>query len=1095
MSEQAQTAQTEEIIDLPNGAERYERYNKTPGHKSVLERYDHVVINDSKIVLYAAGRSKQRYIVYDRKDFIGWYCEKIKTDPKWIPYFHEVCPDVNRKFIIDVDAKTHPTPETIEKIRAEIIDCMITAFYLLYEILLTPEEILTFCSHGVAKVSFHFVIRGYAANNLTTFEFQRNVKSMAHPDVANYIDNSIYKRVQNIRLCGSMKSVDDAEMRRKRPHGSVNAEAITPEIVLESLIAYSPGARIIEDPKLRKNTGDENSATTLPDNNCEITNIVLKAVSGWNEIQNHTVRHRKGNRIVFNRKRATACFICKDQTENGLVPHRHDHDNTLALEVMITGKGDSDYPAVIHAKCMKDQTRTHVHIAECSIPAEFINPDLVVNYRDVMLRKTIADLKINGWRRHLPANPWANIERDRVNEYVDPSMRKYELTPTLCVVAPMKTGKTKALQEYIIENYDDNAKIIICSFRQTFANEIKGKFPDFALYSQVRGEIDENRLIIQVESLHRMMMTPGMQPPDLLVLDECESIFEQFDSGLLRQFNESFAIFTWMLKYSKRVVLMDANLGQRTHNILVKMRPDYPPFYHVNSRLGMAEDRYYYTSDKITWYSALYASVLRGERSAIAVNSLQEAKVLYYDLSNEYPAVKFKLYSSETSNTERKQHFAQVNEYWSQYDVVIYTPTVSAGVSFEREHFHNIFGYFSDQSCNVETCIQMIGRVRSVKCNNFIMYISGTRRALPTNKTDINTMMMRNRKELYAELGEMPLRIEYDVDATVKFYTTEYYDVWVENVIMRNYSKNHFVARLVAITMKNGATVEYIDDNIRDKLCAGLDKPAIDIANRCAEIKTKLIVEHANNISAAIEIDDDTAIVLREKVKSQIDITKDENNSLTKYNLRKHYNWHDNMTPEFVIEYDTKHAREVYVNLKRIIRSASEYNKMNPQLSQLRAALLQIQQEEKIRYNEVMNNDAKYQNTDISRRYVFNHHRLAISLLSIFRIDKLWDESVISCDVVFGRLRESEVDLISTLNDHKGEFDYRSIKTEDVKTKYGDQEAYIKFMLKPINIILTRMYDCKIALRSKIGMCEVVWTELFVQTADKCAGVKPYLES
>ncbi|QJX71341.1 replication origin-binding protein [Faustovirus] len=1086
-------------IDLPKGAEQYERYNKTPGFNTVLERYDHAIINDSKIVLYNAGRTKQKYIVCDRREFVEWYCNKLRTEPKWIPYFHEVCPDVNRKFIIDVDAKVHPDPDTIAKIRTEIMDCMITAFYLLYEIILSPAEIQIFCSHGVTKVSFHFVIRGYSANNLTTYEFQRNVKNMTDPDIATFVDSGIYKRVQNIRLCGSMKSIEDAEMRRKRPDGSVNAESITPEVVLESLIAHAPGARVIEDPTIRKDTGDENAAASLPDNNCEITNIAIKAASIWPEMANHKLRQRRGNRIVFDRKKkhSSACFACKELNSKGeLVPRVHDNDNTLALEIMITGKGDSDYPAVVHAKCMKDKNRTCLHVAECSIPAEFINPDLVVNYRDIILRKTIADLKQNGWRRHLPVNPWVGIAREQVHEYAEPAMRKYELTPTLCVVAPMKTGKTKALQEYIIENYDDAAKIVICSFRQTFANEIKGKFPDFALYSQVRGEIDENRLIIQVESLHRMMMTPGMQPPDLMVLDECESIFEQFDSGLLRQFNESFAIFTWMLKYSKRVVLMDANLGQRTHNILIKMRPEYPPFYHVNSRLGMADDRYYFTSDKTTWYSALYASVLRGERSAIAVNSLQEAKVLYYDLSNEYPAIKFKLYSSETSHAERKLHFAQVNEYWSQYDVVIYTPTVSAGVSFEREHFHNIFGYFIDQSCNVETCSQMIGRVRNVKCNNFIIYLSGIRRSLPTNKLEINAQMMRNRKELYADLnaGELPLKVEYNADATIKFYTTEYYDVWVENVIMRNYSKNQFIARYIALTMRNGASIEYIDDAIRDRLCVGLDKPALDIANRCAEIKSKLVAEHASNVSAAGEIDDDAAIAIREKVKSQIDVTKDESNALIKYNLRKHYNWHNDMTSEFVIEYDARPVREVYVNLRRITRSALEYNRMNPPLPQLRAALTQIQQEEKIRFDEVMNNDSKYQNTDIARRYVFNHHRLAVGLLSIFRIERLWDESVISCGVVFGRIRENEVNLISALNDHSGEFGYRNVKIEDVKTKYGDQEAYIKYILKPINIILMRMYDSKIMLRSKIGMCEVVWTDKFAPTADKCAGIKPWIE-
>lgn len=1088
--------ETKPTIELPALAEGFQRYNKTPGFTCVLDRYDHGVINDSKIVLYNAGRQNPRYVVCDRKEFVNWYCEKIKTDPKYTPYFHEVIPDTNRKFIIDIDAKLMPDEETIKRIYDETIDCIITAFYLLYEIVLHPHEIMVFSSHGVNKVSFHFIVKGYCGNNLTTFEFQRNVRSMATDQLASYIDNSIYKRVQNIRLCGSFKSFEDAEMRRKRSWNDASLALITPFEVTESLIAYNPGCKVIEDPNAikRAHTNDD-AVTVIPDSNCEITNIILKSVASWNEMANHKLRHRKNNRLVFNRKpgRASACFVCKETRDGVLQPRIHEHDNTLALVVTIMGRGESDFNAVIHAKCIKDINCSSIHVAECSIPAEFINPDLCVNYRDVMLRKTIADMKLHGWRKMLPREPWLDVPRDHLHEYEQPTMRKYELTPTLCVVAPMKTGKTVTLNEYITANYDDNAKIVICSFRQTFANEIKAKFPDFALYSQVRGEINENRLIIQVESLHRIMMTPGMQPPDLLVLDECESIFEQFDSGLLRQFNESFAIFSWMLKFSRRVVLMDANLGQRTHNILIKMRPDYPPFYHVNGKLGMKGDKYYFTGDKVTWYHALYASVLRGERSAIAVNSLQEAKILHYDLSNEYPAVKFKIYSSETSHAERKQHFAQVNEYWSQYDVVIYTPTVSAGISYEREHFNNVFGFFSDQSCNVETCIQMIGRVRNVSDNNFIVYLAGVRQSLPTTAAEINAMIMRNRRELYSQMGDVPLKLEYNADATIKFYTTEYYDIWLENVIMRNYSKNNFVARFAAIVMRNGAAVEYIDEKIKNDLTRGMEKPALDIVNRCDELKTKLIAEHAQNVSIAAEIDDETATSLREKVRSQIDITKDENHALCKYNLRKHYNWHDNLTSDFVMTYDTKHAREVYVNLRRIARSAEEYNRMNPPLRQLKAALQLIQQEEKVRYNEVMNNDSRYQNTDISRKYMFNTHWLACNLLWIFKIEELWDESMVSCDVIYSRLREAEIDIVSLINGRKGEFTYKELKIEDIKTKYNDREAYIKYMLKPINTILLKTYDCKIALRSKIGMCEVAWTQLFARDITKCEGRMPWI--
>ncbi len=117
----------------------------------------------------------------------------------------------------------------------------------------------------------------------------------------------------------------------------------------------------------------------------------------------------------------------------------------------------------------------------------------------------------------------------------------------------MKMGKTKALSEYVGRCHADgirNQRIIVLSFRQTFSSNLKEKFPNYTVYSEVTGPLRQEKLIVQVESLYRLEILDGCEPPDLLILDECESIFEQFDSGLLRgNFNACFAKFAWMLVY------------------------------------------------------------------------------------------------------------------------------------------------------------------------------------------------------------------------------------------------------------------------------------------------------------------------------------------------------------------------------------------------------------------------------------------------------------------------------------------------------------------------------------------------------------------
>jgi hypothetical protein len=40
-----------------------------------------------------------------------------------------------------------------------------------------------------------------------------------------------------------------------------------------------------------------------------------------------------------------------------------------------------------------------------------------------------------------------------------------------------------------------------------------------------------------------------------------------------------------------------------------------------------------------------------------------------------------------------------ITNSWSQADCVITTPTIEAGVSFDKEHFDRIYGVIAERSC------------------------------------------------------------------------------------------------------------------------------------------------------------------------------------------------------------------------------------------------------------------------------------------------------------------------------------------------------------------------------------------------------------
>ena len=132
----------------------------------------------------------------------------------------------------------------------------------------------------------------------------------------------------------------------------------------------------------------------------------------------------------------------------------------------------------------------------------------------------------------------------------------FDLTsPTTYVVSGMGSGKSTQLVKLL---GNDEFKTIVClSFRLTFTSEFAKKY-DLVSYQAIKGNIklsQHPRVIVQVDSLFRMDVS---LMPDLLIVDEVESILEKIDSS-----NQAWAVifgFIQLMDKSKKVVIMDGLL-------------------------------------------------------------------------------------------------------------------------------------------------------------------------------------------------------------------------------------------------------------------------------------------------------------------------------------------------------------------------------------------------------------------------------------------------------------------------------------------------------------------------------------------------------
>lgn len=894
----------------------------------------------------------------------------------------------------------------------------------------------------VAKWSYHLITASSAVtSNQQAVEFTRRFKSCLPAAYHPFIDWGVNKSIQDFRLTGNRKEDSDRVK-----------TIISNHTFEDSVITETAKCKML--PDIVVETGPKPVIEMHPD---DVEKVLMIAKP---HAKDHRFRIQRGGEFVFERLRPTHCDICSRQ---------HDNDNTLVINI-----GIKNGIVSVFKRCRHAPETAPVPIgdfASSTVPAELVlepNERKLTDWSENVLNKHMKDLT-KGVELFPSRSLFDDLPANLKQVYSEPALRPFETSRTLCVNAQMKMGKTKALKEYILKHFNDGIKqpiIRFVSFRQTFSGNIKEKFADFTMYSDVKGVLNQRKLIVQVESLYRIDIRPGQEPPDLLVLDECESIFEQFDSGLLRNFSGSFAAFQWMLRHSKHVICMDAGLSDRTFRVLQRMRPGFADpahgvVYHCNKYQNARDDKYLFTTDKLRWLGLLYTALDNDEKVAIPMSSLTEAKTLVKNISKRYPTKRVKLYSSETLMSEKKTHFADVNTHWLMYDVLVYTPTVSAGVSFEQKHFDQVFGYFTDQSCPVETCIQMVGRIRDVRSRQYTMCLCATSNTLPVDIELIKKYLYEKRENLMKQMDDSLLTFEYGPNGDIKYHNSDYFQLWLENTRVKNLSKNSFVRRFIHMVALTGAKCRQLTDQIFTELTG--TAPTIDgelnadlatIKDEHKEAKAELSAEATKKIAEAKELSQNEIEDIQNAIVAQQDITEGQRFAYAKYKLRRDYAFEGEIDESFVAKYNDPKVKRMFKNINRVSSCAN-----------IEEALRQIQKEERANYQFVMNLDERAQQGDISHKYVFEQHRLALGLLKACGWTSIKDPKFIPGVTLADNLRANERMITDNLDRISAEFNVRKPQLAHIVGNRANDTKYNEILTGFMNKVLYTMYGIRVTAR------------------------------
>lgn len=473
-------------------------------------------------------------------------------------------------------------------------------------------------------------------------------------------------------------------------------------------------------------------------------------------------------------------------------------------------------------------------------------------------------------------------------------LNKYD---TIYIKSPMGTGKSYDLHKLfnekktkkeifnVVETCEHKFKrIIYLSSRRAFACSMAYEFKQEGFINYMSDSFTglESKIIISPESINKIKHDVY----DLVIIDESESVLNIISSETIKnnKFIDNTTKLMNIIKNSNKVIVMDAFLQQRSIDAITYLRTDNKSIYWNNQYKQEEKKLINYDSrDKLI--EKLKEKLKENKKCVFVCGNRELAIQINAELQGKYK-IMFHHRENKLDNN------VNVNELWSYCDLLIYTPTITCGISYTKLYYDELFIYTSNVgSCIPRDLIQSSRRIRKFK-NNTIHFcllnnvIGIDKDTLPLDMITIKENIIDIRRALFKDISPNA-------------------NEWLLNIHMYNLLENNISRRQAFNVFKRFFEQENIT----------MDKAFFN------KIETSKIKSFKNFDYESIEnIDNDIYNNILNKIKRD-GITMDDSNKILKYNLGIEIKDKNNLEQIYNdyskgTEYEIKHKRNLLNNIR-----------------------------------------------------------------------------------------------------------------------------------------------------------------------------------
>lgn len=303
---------------------------------------------------------------------------------------------------------------------------------------------------------------------------------------------------------------------------------------------------------------------------------------------------------------------------------------------------------------------------------------------------------------------------------------------TLLMKLPFGQGKTTRSIEYATEKY---SRILIISHRITLIRDMCRRF-DFASYCD--DDFSSDRLVCCINSLHRL---EDPSKYDIVIIDEIHSCLRQ-TSMKSSDMRLATSFFIQMLKdKSRTVIAMDGNLSNADVVLLKRIRDDPDTRVLYSKRPANKSVFFYQKRDDVE--ERILSAIRSGKKVAVGF-SVSVASIKAFVMREEF-------IDKNVLVIHKDNRTIQVldPDYWLNYDIVFYSPTISEGFSFEHAYFDVVCMLMTSLSCPPETCAQQLARVRCTAEVHCFIEVRPSTKKLFNDADEIYDYYQTNVRELH----------------------------------------------------------------------------------------------------------------------------------------------------------------------------------------------------------------------------------------------------------------------------------------------------------------------------------------------------------